>query len=95
MSVFVLESSLSGDPDTYALCLERGRDEEDLQEPEGDWVARIRAKLLDRGLDREWVHRFCDQVGRWSMYLFPLSHALGRARLISATISRTNEDTQQ
>ncbi len=65
------------------------------EQPEGDWTARIRAKLLDRGLDREWVHRFCDQVGRWSIYLFPLSHVLGRARLISATISRTNEDPQQ
>lgn len=65
------------------------------EQPEGDWVTRIRAKLLDRGLDREWVHQFCDQVGRWSMYLFPLSHALGRAQLVGATISRTNEDTQQ
>ena len=65
------------------------------EQPEGDWVTRIRAKLLDRGLDRDWVHRFCDQVGRWSLYLFPLSHALGRARLISATISTTNEGTQQ
>jgi DNA polymerase III alpha subunit len=65
------------------------------EQPEGDWATRIRAKLLDRGLNREWVHRFCDQVGRWSIYLFPLSHALGRARLISATISTTNEDAQQ
>ncbi len=65
------------------------------EQPEGDWVARIRAKLLGRGLNREWVHRFCDQVGRWSIYLFPLTHALGRSRLISATITRTNEDAQQ
>ena len=57
-------------------------------QPEGEWIGQVKTALLDRGLSQEWTTQFCDRIGRWAVYLFPLSHALGIARLAGMTRSK-------